>query len=111
MLPDEAYELEEYMRVNPSQTMIVKPSRGRGGEGIFLIKKFCDLGRAVGGENLVQQYLESPLLLAGKKFDFRIYALITGHHPMKAYICNEGLARFCTVILEHFKTNLDVEKL
>jgi hypothetical protein len=46
LLPEEAYDLEEYMRSFPTQTFIAKPSRGRGGDGIFLIKKFNELPRA-----------------------------------------------------------------
>jgi len=43
LLPDELQELEVHMRYHPNQTFISKPSRGRGGEGITLVKKFTDL--------------------------------------------------------------------
>ncbi len=48
LLPDEVVDLEEYMRKNNNQnyTYIAKPSKGRGGDGIFLIKKFNDLPRS-----------------------------------------------------------------
>lgn len=46
LLPDEAHDLEDYMRHNPTQTFIAKPSKGRGGDGIFIVKKFSDLPRA-----------------------------------------------------------------
>ena len=64
LLPDEIKDLEQHMRHFPNQTFICKPSKGRGGEGISLIKKFHDLPRnANHHEYLVQRYVENPLLV------------------------------------------------
>ena len=88
------------MRHFPNQCFICKPSRGRGGEGISLIKKFHDLPRnANHNEYLVQRYVENPLLVQSKKFDIRLYIVIKGVDPIEAYLFDEGLARFCTVSL------------
>jgi len=46
---------------------------------------------------IVQRYLSKPLLLDGIKFDLRVYVVVMGFNPIQAYICDEGLARFCTV--------------
>jgi len=46
LLPDEASNLESYMRHNPNKTFICKPSRGWGGEGISLARKFSDLPKS-----------------------------------------------------------------
>jgi len=53
-----------------------------------------------GKDIIVQRYLSKPLLLDGIKFDLRIYILVVGFNPIKAYICDEGLARFCTAAYE-----------
>jgi hypothetical protein len=37
------------------------------------------------------------LLLDGYKFDLRVYVLVVGIDPIQAFVCEEGLARFCTV--------------
>lgn len=37
--PEEEYFLEEHMKRNPNSVYIGKPSKGSGGEGIFLMKR------------------------------------------------------------------------
>ena len=49
-----------------------------------------------GKDIIVQRYLDKPLLLDGIKFDLRVYIVVTGFNPIQAFICDEGLARFCT---------------
>ena len=44
---------------------------------------------------VVQQYIDNPLLMDGLKFDLRVYVILEGH-DVSAFICSEGLARFCT---------------
>ena len=62
-----------------------------------MIKKYHDLPRnANHNEYLVQRYVENPLLVNSKKFDVRCYVVIKGVDPIEAYLCEEGLARFCT---------------
>lgn len=36
------------------------------------------------------------MLLDNKKFDLRLYVLIVGFNPIRAYLADEGLARLCT---------------
>jgi glutathione synthase/RimK-type ligase-like ATP-grasp enzyme len=98
LLPDEIRDLEQHMRHFPNQTFICKPSRGRGGDGISLIRKFSDLPRSANTQEfLIQRYVENPLLINNKKFDVRIYVVIKGVDPIEAYLYEEGLGRFATV--------------
>ena len=61
-----------------------------------------DLPYALEGKDIiVQRYLSKPLLLDGIKFDLRVYVVVMGFNPVKAFICDEGLARFCTVSEVH----------
>ena len=99
-LPEETYGLQKYMEEHPKFTFICKPNSGKGGEGIFLIDKFKDIPKNLWSDShsdlLVQRYIKTPILIDKKKFDLRIYVLIKSFDPIEAYLCDEGLARFCT---------------
>ncbi|XP_030386605.1 probable tubulin polyglutamylase TTLL1 [Scaptodrosophila lebanonensis] len=99
--------VKEYQK-SPSSTWIVKPSSKSQGVGIFLVnnlsklKKYaCDartlhvphLNRAT---CVISKYIDNPLLIGGKKFDLRLFVLVTTYNPLKAYLYKEGFCRFCT---------------
>ena len=75
-------------------TLIVKPDAGCQGKGIFLTKHLDDVVEADG--MIAQQYLQTPLLVDGYKFDLRLYVLVLSCSPMRILLFKEGLARFCT---------------
>ncbi len=118
-LKDNASLAEFQSAFNPSLTYILKPSAGRQGVGIELAQSWNDVektlkrhqspeGIAIGIESkdkkfvfdsnqtVAQVYIDNPALLAGFKFDFRIYVLVSSLEPLTVYVFREGLARLCT---------------
>lgn len=95
--------VEEFRR-HPSSTWIMKPARGAQGSGIFLINKLSQIKKwATGGRYpqggsssaahtyVVSRYIAEPLLVSNKKFDLRLYVLVTSYRPLKVYIHRNGM--------------------
>ncbi|XP_062530996.1 probable tubulin polyglutamylase TTLL2 isoform X2 [Bombyx mori] len=77
-----------------SVVWIFKPVAQSQGRGIFLFRSVCEM--SCGTAAVVQRYIERPLLIAGYKFDLRLYVCVPSYRPLTAYLYAEGLARFGT---------------
>ncbi|XP_076330457.1 tubulin tyrosine ligase-like 1B isoform X2 [Tachypleus tridentatus] len=117
ILPADYNMFVEEFRKNPSSTWIMKPCGKSQGVGIFLINKLSQLKKwsrdgpsfnpaAVKESYVISRYIENPLLIGGRKFDIRIYVLVTSFRPLKAYLYKLGFCRFCQM-----KYNSNVNEL
>lgn len=89
------------------QPFIVKPDGGSQGRGIFLTKNFEDLEN-LKSTHVAQTYILNPYLIDGKKFDLRIYVLVTSCDPLRMYLFKDGLVRLCTEdFIKPNATNMD----
>jgi hypothetical protein len=75
-----------------SNMWIVKPKNSARGSGVRLLKNLADLPK----ECIVSKYLDNPHLINNKKYDLRIYVLVTSYLPLKIYLFKEGLVRFAS---------------
>uniref|UniRef100_A0A1I8H9H2 Polyglutamylase complex subunit TTLL1 n=1 Tax=Macrostomum lignano TaxID=282301 RepID=A0A1I8H9H2_9PLAT len=120
MMPQDYNLFAEEFKKHPTSTWIMKPCGKARGIGIFLINKLSQLkkwsrdGKAGGFQAVsakdtyvISKYIENPLLIGGKKFDLRIYVLVTSFRPLKAYLYQLGFCRFCTVKYTPSSQDLD----
>ena len=96
--------VEEYKH-SPGTMWIMKPAGKAQGRGIFLVTSLNQLYKwrnsLKGGEEnsvdetyVCQKYIYNPLLIGGKKFDMRVYALVTCYNPLTVYLYRTGFCRF-----------------
>lgn len=106
LCPTEMSLLEEdarrYAKANQGQdpTYIVKPVASSCGKGIRVVKGIPrSLREGAAPEDgpqkpyIVQQYLD-PFLVDGRKFDLRMYCVVTSFDPLRIYLFDQGLVRF-----------------
>ncbi|RLN61866.1 hypothetical protein BBJ29_004228 [Phytophthora kernoviae] len=109
VLPHEYGMFVEEFKRTAGGRWIMKPVGKAQGRGIFLFEKLSDISEwkrdvTWKGDNalqaktadtyIVQKYVESPYLLGGKKFDLRLYVLVTNFSSLTFWIYRAGFARF-----------------
>jgi tubulin polyglutamylase TTLL9 len=111
ILPNDYNMFVEEFKRSPGTTWIAKPVGKAQGRGIFLfndIKDVKEWKKANDSRNsttkkdnddevetyVAQRYIENPYLVGGKKFDLRLYVLVTSYMPLTVWQYRSGFARF-----------------
>lgn len=117
-LPQDYGLFEQEFRKRHNSIWIMKPPAKAQGKGIFLFSKLSQIsewrrefkqrqGLTGGASNpygcgmeqvepyLAQRYVHNPHLVGGKKYDLRIYVLVTSYNPLVVWLHRTGFARFC----------------
>ena len=94
-------QIQNY-ELNKNNIWLLKPVASSRGRGIRILTNFNDIPE----KTIITHYISNPHLINRKKYDLRLYVLITGYTPLKIYLFEDGLTRFCS---EEY--NLDESKL
>lgn len=105
VLPGEyALFLEQFKRTRGAH-WIMKPIGRAQGKGIFLFNRLAQISewrkdhtwKADGPQAeayIAQRYVDNPYLVGGRKFDLRLYVLVTSYSPLVVWQYDSGFARF-----------------
>ncbi|XP_035315429.1 probable tubulin polyglutamylase TTLL1 isoform X1 [Cricetulus griseus] len=120
MLPADYNLFVEEFRKSPSSTWIMKPCGKAQGKGIFLINKLSQIkkwsrdsktssfvSQSTKEAYVISLYINNPLLIGGRKFDLRLYVLVSTYRPLRCYMYKLGFCRFCTVKYTPSTSELD----
>ncbi len=78
----------------PDKRWILKPKNGSRGKSIRLI---TDPAAVPAGDRwMVQEYLDRPHTMFGRKYVLRLYVLITSVDPLRVYLYHEGSAKLAS---------------
>ena len=95
VLPRSRPNLDRVFSTSPA--WILKPPASARGIGIKIITKASSLPPATKRkEAICSRYISNPLLINNRKFDLRLYVLVTSFEPLKIYLYDHGLARFAS---------------
>ena len=95
-MPMDRRKLANLITAEPRALWIIKPSNSSCGRGIRVTSSQSLNPKKLHKGTIVQRYLANPYLIGGRKFDMRIYVVVTSYDPLRAYLCEEGLVRFAT---------------
>eukprot|EP01006_Ploeotia_vitrea_P000478 TRINITY_DN10312_c0_g1_i1.p1 TRINITY_DN10312_c0_g1~~TRINITY_DN10312_c0_g1_i1.p1 ORF type:complete len:418 (+),score=41.95 TRINITY_DN10312_c0_g1_i1:44-1297(+) len=96
---------------------IMKPIAKAQGKGIFLFNKLSQISdwkkdhrwrqdSPQAETYIVQKYVDNPHLVGGKKYDLRVYVLVTSYSPLVVWLHRTGFARF-----SHHRFSMNVKEI
>jgi tubulin polyglutamylase TTLL5 len=89
----------------PDRLWIIKPPRGGQGQGISLV---ADPDRAPkDGEWVIQEYLDRPHLIDGRKYVLRVWVLIASLDPFVCYLHTNGVFKMTSTPFTSDPTSID----
>ena len=93
---DRNYLMKQFKNytVNLDNLWLIKPTLGDQGRGIHLLESINDIIKC--RSCIITKYISNPDLVNGKKYDIRMYLLVTNINPLIIYIYNDGLVRVAT---------------
>ena len=88
-------------KINISNLWLIKPKNKYEGKGIFI---FNSLKNIKNRQYIITKYITNLNLIKNKKYDLRLYILVSGLRPLRIYFYKEGLVRIAS---EKYSLNIN----
>lgn len=101
--PEDRFIIQKYFKnykLNLSDLWILKPTNKYGGKGIKILKSLDEIKFK---QYIISKYIVDIDLIKSKKYDLRLYILISGLKPLRIYFYDEGLIRIAS---EKYSVNI-----
>ncbi|AZT85726.1 amylase [Marinobacter sp. NP-4(2019)] len=93
-MPEDYHEFQQEAFDNPSKRWLLKPKNAARGKGIQLVQDPANI--PLDSSWMVQEYIDNPHTMRGRKYVLRLYVAITSVAPLRVYLYRQGFAKLAS---------------
>jgi len=116
-MPEDYHAFQQAALAQPDKRWLLKPKNAARGKGIELVKDPATV--PMDSAWMVQEYLEKPHTMRGRKYVLRLYVLVSSISPFRVYLYRQGFAKLASAPYDEenadnpysYLTNPDVNAL
>lgn len=116
-MPGDYHAFQQEALDEPCKRWILKPKNAARGKGISLVKDPANV--PMDSSWMVQEYIENPHTMHGRKYVLRLYVAVTSVAPLRVYLYRQGFAKLASAPYDEenadnpysYLTNPDVNAL
>ncbi|WP_404367351.1 amylase [Marinobacter sp.] len=116
-MPEDYHAFQQAAVDNPAKRWILKPKNAARGKGIQLVRDPASV--PLESSWMVQEYIENPHTMHGRKYVLRLYVLVSSVVPFRVYLYRQGFAKLASAPYDEanadnpysYLTNPDVNAL
>jgi tubulin polyglutamylase TTLL5 len=102
-MPEDYHAFQQAALDNPDKRWLLKPKNAARGKGIQLVGDPADV--PMESSWMVQEYLENPHTMHGRKYVLRLYVLVSSVSPFRVYLYHQGFAKLASMPYDEENAN------
>nr|WP_297401065.1 hypothetical protein [uncultured Marinobacter sp.] len=102
-MPEDYHAFQQAALDNPDKRWMLKPKNAARGKGVQLVGDPADV--PMESSWMVQEYLENPHTMHGRKYVLRLYVLVSSVSPFRVYLYHQGFAKLASMPYDEENAN------
>jgi len=102
-MPEDYHAFQQAALDNPDKRWLLKPKNAARGKGIRLVDDPAEV--PMESSWMVQEYLENPHTMRGRKYVLRLYVLVSSVSPFRVYLYHQGFAKLASMPYDEENAN------